>query len=122
MNIIIDFQFEGELFDIEAENLSKRNIGFSKSKSFFGGDEVIQIITIVTPVVIGAVTKIVLEKIKTAKNSSLKINGIEVENLSEENTVQIFNKIVSILEKNKSVEELTEIIIGNQNDKSEKQI
>jgi putative effector of murein hydrolase len=64
-------------------------------RRFDGQPEILQVLVILTSVTIPAIAKIVIELIRSRKHVSLKVNGIEVKGISEENIFNILKEIQS---------------------------
>jgi hypothetical protein len=99
MRKILTIAIEGGITKEEKKLVNSHGITISESKSIFGGNEIIELICVVTPILIGAISKIITAKINSKKLVSLKVNGVEITNVTEKNALSILKQQVELITK-----------------------
>ena len=89
--------YERETIELQNEikELTENGATLIRSKTFQGTAETIRLLIELTPVVLTAVTAIVVTNIKAKRHISIKYKGVEVTGISEENALKIFENLMN---------------------------
>ena len=98
MIIVIEMDKASVEYANKVQEVCEENTGIIFQKSFSGISEMVQIGVNLTQVALPFVAGIITEMIRTNKKVRIKIDGLEIENISEDNALKILEKL---FEKNK---------------------